>query len=455
MTKKNVRKLKKILPHSVLSEPHELYCYSYDSSPIEKVPDAVVLARTVEECSRTVSFAYENQVAVVPRGAGTGTTGGSVPQESSLVLSLEKMNAIIDIDEKNFLAIVEPGLINSHFQSELKKRGFFFPPDPASMGFCTLGGNVANNAGGPRCVKYGVTRDYVLGLEVVLPTGKTLTTGVKTHKGVVGYDLSRLLVGSEGTLGVITKIFLKILPLPENITTLLSTFSHITKAAEAVTQITSSAIIPATLEFMDQEAIKAVNHYKNHSLPADCEAILLIEVDGPQAVVENTSEKIADICTKLGGQVQCAYNEDERNLLWQARRAISPALYFISPSKINEDIVVPRTSIPLIVSELRSISERYKVKIVSFGHAGDGNIHVNIMTDRSNKEEFQRAEKTVIEIFEATLRLGGTISGEHGVGLTKKPYINMEIPEQGLNIMKGIKQVFDPRGIMNPGKVFP
>jgi glycolate oxidase len=455
MTKKIIKKLKKTMPYSVLTEPHELCCYSYDSSSIEQMPDAVVMALTVEECSKALSFAHENRIAVIPRGAGTGTTGGSVPQESSLVLSLEKMNTIIDIDEKNFISVVEPGVINSHFQNELKKYGFFFPPDPASMAFCTLGGNVANNAGGPRCVKYGVTRDYVLGMEVVLPTGKTLTTGVKTHKGVVGYDLTRLLVGSEGTLGVITKIFLKFLPLPEKVTTLMSTFSHITKAAEAAAHITSSAIIPSTLEFMDKEAIHAVEHYKGFGLPSECEALLLIEVDGPQSVVERNSEKIADICRKQGGHVQCAQNEGERNRLWQARRAISPALYFISPSKINEDIVVPRSSIALIVSELRDISERYKVKIVSFGHAGDGNIHVNIMTDRSNKEEFQRAERAVKDIFEATLRLGGTISGEHGIGLTKKPYISMEIPEQGLSIMKEIKRVFDPQGIMNPGKVFP
>jgi glycolate oxidase len=453
--KKVFKKLKKTLPHRVTTEPHELCCYSYDSSSSEQIPGAVVMPHTAQECSKAVSFAYENNIVVVPRGAGTGTTGGSVPHKSSLVISLEKMNSIIEIDEKNSISVVEPGLINGHFQKELKKRGFFFPPDPASMAFCTLGGNVANNAGGPRCVKYGVTRDYVLGLEVVLPNGKTLTTGVKTHKGVVGYDLTRLLVGSEGTLGVITKIFLKIIPLPENTTTLMSIFPHISKAAEAVTHITASGIIPATLEFMDSEAIRAVERYKRLGLPSECEAILLIDIDGPEVIVERDSGQVADICTKLGGSVQCAQSEADRTRLWQARRAISPALYFISPAKINEDIVVPRTSIALIISELQKISERHKVKIVSFGHAGDGNIHVNIMTDRSNKEEFQRAESSVKDIFEATLKLGGTISGEHGIGLTKKPYIGMEISEEGLILMKEIKRSFDPKGIMNSGKVFP
>ncbi|HLC15342.1 MAG TPA: FAD-linked oxidase C-terminal domain-containing protein [Thermodesulfovibrionia bacterium] len=451
-----IKKLKALLPERVFTEPEVLCCYSFDASPIRDGNAlAVVRPKSVDECVKAVQFCFDNNVPLCPRGAGTGTTGGSVSLNNAVILSLEAMNRVLEVDEKNSLVVVEPGVINSHLQRELAKKKLFYPPDPASMAFCTLGGNVAENAAGPRGIKYGVTRDYVMGLEVVMPDGTVMQTGVKTHKGVVGYDLTRLIVGSEGTLAVITKIFLKILPLPEKVVTLLAVFQNMVSAAQTVTAITGAGIVPAALEFMDREAIMAVERYQNFGLPAQCEAMLLIELDGSSPVVEKEADRAASICTSFGASVTAADTQSSREQLWKARRAISPALYFISPSKINEDIVVPRTRLADILNELRKISETCGVPIVSFGHAGDGNIHVNIMTDRNNPEEYGRAKGAVKKIFEATLRMGGTISGEHGIGLTKKPYIGMEIPRSGINLMKGIKELFDPKGILNPGKIFP
>src|SRR4030066_2203710 len=402
-----------------------------------------------------MKYAYDNGIPVIPRGAGTGMTGGGVPVTGAILLSLEKMNRILDVDPENLHVLCEPGLINGRLQREIERKGLFYPPDPASMNFCTIGGNVAENAGGPRALKYGVTRDYVLEIETVLPNGEIITTGVRTTKGVVGYDLTRLLVGSEGTLSVFTKIRLKVLPLPEEVVTLLAIFDNLESSGKAVSKIVSTKIIPRTLEFMDREAIRAVENYKPVGLPENVEAILLIELDGHPAVITKEAEKIADICRHLGAELEMAEDEDARANLWAARRAVSPALYHIKPTKINEDIVVPRNMVPEMLKRLRKLSEESGIKIVNFGHAGDGNIHVNIMVDRKDKEEYQKGIKLVKHVFKETLDLGGTISGEHGIGLTKAPYIGMEISETGLSIMKSIKKVFDPKNILNPGKMFP
>jgi glycolate oxidase len=294
-----------------------------------------------------------------------------------------------------------------------------------------------------------------LGLETVLPHGRVLNTGGKNYKDVVGYDLTRLMVGSEGTLGVITKIFLKVMPLPEEITTLLCTFSKLADAARTVSSITSSSIIPRTLEIMDHESIRAIESYKKYGLPEDADALLLIEVDGSHSAVSIDAEKIADICSSNNGTVSVADDIYSRNHIWEARRSISQALYNIKPTKINEDIVVPRGRVPDMFVELKKISEEYNLTIANFGHAGDGNIHVNIMTDRNDEEEYERAKMAVRDIFESTVKLEGTISGEHGIGLTKKEFINMELSEVSIKLMKEVKRVFDPKGIMNPGKIFP
>lgn len=435
-------------------EPEDLICYGFDASGIEGSSSAVIWPINTEEVAEVMKYAYENNISVTPRGAGTGMTGGSIPLNRSVVLSFEKMNKLIEIDTNNFNAVVEPGIINGRLQRELEYHGFFYPPDPASMNFCTIGGNVAENAGGPRALKYGVTRDYVIELEAVTPDGNVITAGVKTSKGVVGYDMARLLTGSEGTLAVITKVRLKILPMPEEVVTLLALFNNLESSGMAVSKIITSKIIPRTLEFMDAETIAAVENFKPVGIPRNIEALLLIELDGYPSAITKQAEKIAEICSSLNAEVKIAEDAAARNKLWEARRAVSPALYHLNPSKINEDIVVPRDKIPEMLKGLRKLSEENGIKIVNFGHAGDGNIHVNIMVDKNNVEKYKRAESLVKVIFDMTLKLGGTISGEHGIGITKAPYLGMEIRSHELDLMKGIKRLFDPKNILNPGKIF-
>jgi len=439
----------------ISTSPEDLVCYGFDASGIEMSPSAVVWPDTTEDVVKVMKYAYENSISVVPRGAGTGMTAGAVPSKGAIIISFEKMKRILEIDTENLNVLCEPGVINGRLQRELEWKGFFYPPDPASMNFCTIGGNVAENAGGPRALKYGVTRDYVMEIESVLPNGEIMTTGVKTTKGVVGYDLTRLLTGSEGTLSVFTKIRLKVLPLPEEVVTLLAIFNNLEASGNAVAKIISSKIIPRTLEFMDREAIAAIEKLKPVGLPKDAEALLLIELDGHPATITKEAEKIVDICQQLGAEIKKAEDEDARNQLWASRRAISPALYQIRPTKINEDIVVPRNMVTEMLKRLRKLSEESGIKIVNFGHAGDGNIHVNIMVDKADNEEYTKGLSLVEQIFKDTLSLGGTISGEHGIGLTKAGYIGMELSKKELEIMEAIKKVFDPKNILNPGKIFP
>jgi len=444
------------LPNLKIStSPEDLVCYGFDASGIEISPSAVVWPDTTEDVVKVMKYAYENSISVVPRGAGTGMTAGAVPSKGAIIISFEKMKRILEIDTENLNVLCEPGVINGRLQRELEWKGLFYPPDPASMNFCTIGGNVAENAGGPRALKYGVTRDYVMEIESVLPNGEIMTTGVKTSKGVVGYDLTRLLTGSEGTLSVFTKIRLKILPLPEEVVTLLAIFNNLEASGDAVAKIISSKIIPRTLEFMDREAIAAIEKFKPVGLPKDAEAILLIELDGHPSAITKEAEKIVDICQQLGAEIKKAEDEDARNQLWASRRAISPALYQIRPTKINEDIVVPRNMVTEMLKRLRKLSEESGIKIVNFGHAGDGNIHVNIMVDKADNDEYTKGLSLVEQIFKDTLSLGGTISGEHGIGLTKAGYIGMELSRKELEIMEAIKKVFDPKNILNPGKIFP
>lgn len=450
-----ISRISDVLPDIKIStEPEDLVCYGFDASGLEGVPSAVVWPKNTEEVVRVMRYASQNEIPVTPRGAGTGMTGGSIPLKGSIVLSFEKMNRLLALDTENLNVIVEPGMINGRLQRELEYLGFFYPPDPASMNFCTIGGNVAENAGGPRALKYGVTKDYVMELEAVLPNGEIITTGVRTPKGVVGYDLTRLLTGSEGTLAVITKIRLRILPLPEEVITLLVMFDNLEASGTAVSKIIASRVIPRTLEFMDAETIAAVESFKPVGIPRGVEALLLIELDGHPASITKEAAKIADICTSLNAEVKMAEDAAARDKLWEARRAVSPALYNLNPTKINEDIVVPRNKIPDMLKYLKRLSEESGIKIVNFGHAGDGNIHVNIMVDRNDAERYRQAEALVKEIFNMTLDLGGTISGEHGVGITKASYISMEIKKHELDLMKGIKNIFDPKGLLNPGKIF-
>lgn len=439
----------------ISTAPEDLICYGFDASWVEGRPAMVAWPRTTEEIVKLMKYSDQEGLPVVPRGAGTGMTAGSVPTKGAIVLSLERLDRIIEVDEGNLNVMVEPGVINGRLQRELGHRGFFYPPDPASMNFCTIGGNIAENAGGPRAHKYGVTRDYVMQLEAVLPNGSVINTGVGTHKGVVGYDLSRLLVGSEGTLAVVSKARLRFLPLPEDTATLLAFFGDVSSAGKAASAINAARITPSIIEFMDREAIRAVEKFKPSGLPTDIEAMLLIELDGNHKAIEIDTEKVIDICRSLGAEVVAAADELERERLWESRRAASPALHNLGLGKINEDIVVPRTSLSEILLELKSLSEKSGILIVNFGHAGDGNIHVNIMYEKENEEQRLKAMGLVKDVFSAVISLGGTISGEHGVGLTKAEYVGMELGEDELALMRGIKRVFDPKGLLNPEKIFP
>ena len=439
----------------ILTEKEDRICYSYDATTLKFLPDAILFPENAMEISRILKIANREKIPVFPRGAGSGFSGGSLPVKGGIVLATSKMDLILELDEENLTIVVEPGVVTERLQKFVESRRLFYPPDPASLKFSTIGGNIAECAGGPRAVKYGVTKDYVLGLEVVLPTGEILSTGVKTVKSVAGYDLTKLMVGSEGTLGIITKAILKLIPLPETKNTLLVLFKNIDNAAVAVKNIIKAKIIPSTLEFMDSSTIKCIEEYLHLGLPKETGALLLIEIDGFREAVEIEKNKISEVCKSLNPlDIKIAVDPQEQEKLWEARRAVSPAIGKLSPSKINEDITVPRNKIPEMLRKTYKIADDFKLNIVCFGHAGDGNIHVNIMTDRENKEEMERVEKAVKRLFSETLELGGTISGEHGIGLTKAPYLKMELGEIGYSTMKKIKELFDPNNILNPGKMF-
>ena len=456
LDKKLIRQIENIVGREhILSAKEDLICYGYDATNLEALPDLVVFPKAVSEISEILILANKYRFPVVPRGMGTGFSGGSIPVRGGVVLVMARFNRVIEIDTENLMAVVEPGVITGDFQKEVEKLGLFYPPDPASTLYCTLGGNVAECAGGPRAVKYGVTKDYVLGLELVLPTGEVIHTGVKTVKGVVGYDLTKLFVGSEGTLGVITKIILRLIPMPEDRRTMMVVFRQVEDAAVAVSKIISSKIVPSTLEFMDNASIQCVEDYLNMGLPRDAGALLLIEVDGDREILPKYIDQIDRITSELNRySMEIAENEKEADALWKARRAISPASYRLNPTKVAEDITVPRNQIANFIREARKIAEEKNLKIINFGHAGDGNIHTSLMINDKDGDEKKRADQAIEEIFKLTVKLGGTLSGEHGVGLTKAPYIDLELNRITIEVMKKIKMALDPHHILNPGKIF-
>ena len=457
LNNKSYRKLKGIVGSANCSRLKEdLICYAYDATAKTYLPDAVLFPKNSQEISAILQIANQEDFFVVPRGSGSGMTGGSLAVNGGVIIVMSRFNRILKIDQNNLIAHVEPGVVTGHFQEAVKKVGFFYPPDPASSAFSTLGGNLAECAGGPCAVKYGVTRDYVLGLEVVLPTGEIVHTGVQTSKGVVGYDLTRLIVGSEGTLGIITRMTLRLLPLPEAVRTMTAFFEDMETAAKTVSEIIRRLIIPRTLEFMDKASIKCVASYLKIVLPVEAEALLLIEVDGKKDEVDLAIKLLEDLCDSQGAaQVEVAKTIADVESLWRARKAISPALFQYGPDKINEDIVVPRSAIPDMVKKINALRNETGLTMASFGHAGDGNIHFNIMLDKNNKDELKKAEAAIDALFDYTIELGGTISGEHGIGITKAPYLDKEIGPVELTLMKKIKNVFDPKGVLNPGKIFP
>lgn len=434
--------------------PEDLVCYAGDSSWVKgAIPKLVTWPKNTEEVVKILRYADEKGLKVVARGAGTAMTGSAAPTDrETLVISLEKMKKMLEVNTKNMMAMVEPGILNGTLQDELRLMGFFYPPDPASMNFCTIGGNVSTNAGGPKAIKYGVTRDYVMELEIVLIDGTVMNVGGKTHKRVVGYNLKDLIVGSEGTLAIVTKIRVRFLPLPDEVITLLVEFPDISDCSKSIDRILSSKIIPRTLEFIDKGCIKAVSQYLGVSTFSDADACLLIELDGNYNTVKAEGDKISTICISENGKVSVAQDPYSIQNLWTIRRSISPALYHLKSQKTSEDIVVPRDKIPEMLKSLQDISEKSGIQIVSFGHAGDGNIHVNILTD--TPDEKKMLDGVIRQVFEEVIRIGGSISGEHGIGITKSPYLSMELDKRQISIMKEIKRIFDPHGRLNPHKIF-
>jgi len=440
-------------PHC-LTAPEDLLCYAYDATRIEGRPDAVVQPATTDEVSRILRLANNEGIPVTPRGAGSGLTGGAVAMEGGIVLSTERMRGMGAIDRGNLLLTVQPGVITGDIHKYVESQGLFYPPDPSSSAFCTIGGNVAENAGGPRALKYGVTADYVKKLEAVLPSGEVIEVGTANAKGVVGYDLLHLLVGSEGTLAVVTGITLRLIPKPPEIGTLTAFFRDEDTAATLVARVFDAGIIPRAVEFMDRAALAVAGD--TAFIPQGGRAALIIETDGKNGEAEREMDAIRLLCEEAGAlEIRRARDNAERESLWKLRKNLSQAMYRIAPSKINEDIVVPRTRLAEMVAFLRETANARNVKIAAFGHAGDGNIHVNVMADRRDKEEYERALEVVGEVFRKTVELGGTISGEHGVGLTKLPYVGMELGPEVARLSRGIKALFDPKGILNPGKAIP
>jgi len=451
-----INELKSIVgKDNVFTSKADRICYSYDATQQSFLPDVVVHPGSTDEISRLMKLANRELIPVFPRGAGSGFTGGSLPTRGGIVMCTERMDRILLIDEENLVATVEPGVVTEQFQKAVEKLGLFYPPDPASLKFSTLGGNVAECAGGPRCIKYGVTKDFIIGLEVVTPTGDIITTGGPTMKGVVGYDLTKLMCGSEGTLGVITRIVIKLLPLPEAKKTMLVLFDSIDGAAQAVSSIIRSKIIPATLEFMDGRTLDCVRQATDLEVPEGARAVLIIEVDGDREFLDKQAARIAEIIKPLGVvETRIATTPEESEALWQIRRSVSASLRKVNPDKYNEDICVPRSKVPEMIRKVDAIAEKYAIPIVNFGHAGDGNIHVNIMVNKKVSGDTLKAEGAIRDVFKAALELGGTMSGEHGVGIAKAPYIPLEITPEAARYMKAIKQALDPNNILNPGKIF-
>ncbi len=433
-----------------------MLAYSYDNSQRQSIPAAVVFPRDEEQISQLLQYCKQWQLPLACRGKGTGTTGASIPPADGIALSLERMNEILEIDADNRLARVQPGITNQQLQQAVAKHGFFWPPDPTSAAVCTIGGNLACNAAGPRAVKYGTCRENTLGLSAVTGNGDIIHTGVRTTKGVVGYDLTRLLIGSEGTLAIITEAILKLTPLPEARRTLQAIYPDVATAARAVSAIMAQPITPSALEFMDDQALQMIKNYSDPGIVENAGALLMIELEESAAAIDDAAVQIAAIANTPGClSVDIAHNQEQVEKLWRTRKALSPALRNIAPKKINEDVVVPVSRIPELIDGLTRLAEKYAIKIVNFGHAGNGNIHVNLLVDPDDPRQLAAAEACLDEVFNLVLGLGGTLSGEHGIGLVKREFVGREIDDPTLTVMRQIKNLLDPNGILNPGKTLP
>jgi len=439
----------------LLVEPERVEPYGADAVKEKFPPEAVVFPESTEQMVGILKLANEYLFPVTARGGGVGYTGGAVPVDGGIVIGTDRMNKIIQVSADDLYAICQPGITTWDLQQEVEKYGLIFPPDPASYKDSFIGGNIAENAGGMRTPKYGVTKHYVLGLEIVTATGEVIRTGGKTVKNVVGFDLTGLMCGSEGMLGIITEATLKLLPAPEATTTVRGNFRSMEEACRVLTRFTPEGLLPMAMEVIDKYCIEAVEDNFAFGLSPDAKAILLVAVDGSRDEIEKNAVVIERVMADNGGfDILRSRDADEENKLWDVRRAISPSLMKYGTLKINEDVVVPRSKVPELITRIEEIGKRHGTFVANFGHAGDGNIHVNFMCDRNDPASIARARQCVSETFQLSVDLGGTISGEHGIGYVKAPYLTYAIDKPTLEIMKGIKRVFDPNGILNPGKMF-
>lgn len=449
-----VKRLNHLLPvDRFYTDPVDCLVYGYDNSRKLFPPDAVVFPIDADEVSAIVCLCNEHEIPLTPRGRGTGTAGGSLPEKGGIALSLERMLRIIKVDPDNRVIVAEPGVLNQTIQDAAKPHGFFWPPDPSSAAFSSIGGNLATSAGGPHAVKYGTTRDHVLGLQAVTGAGVMISTGCYTTKGVVGYDLTRLLIGSEGTLAVITEATLKLTPLPQARGGLTAYYHTAAGCAEAILRIMALPETPSAVEFLDEGSLNLIRGRFPDMLPSGASAMLMIEVDGTNSSIRGSTAAVLAACAGDG----LIHAEEARDsaALWAVRKALSPLLRDIAPKKINEDVVVPVSALPEFLEGLAELSSRHGIANVNFGHAGNGNIHVNLLVNPGIEDEMRRAENCLNDVFDLVIRLNGTLSGEHGVGSEKRAFVSKEIDAPTLDLMKQIKRVFDPRNILNPGKLFP
>ena len=455
MTEQQIAELRSIVgPENVLTGKADLLCYGYDASIIEHLPEAVVYPHSVEEISQVMQFANREVVPVTPRGAGSGLSGGSVPTEGGLVVVVTDMNRIKEVNTDDLYLVCEPGAITLDVDNAVKPFGLMYPPDPASNATSTIAGNIAEDAGGLRALKYGVTHDYVLELEIVMPTGEIVRCGSRAVKSVSGYNLQQLMVGSEGTLGIITEASLDLLPLPKHTESMLAVFETTEAAGEAVAAIIKAGIIPCTLELLDNATIKAIESFESCGLPPDAGAVLLIEADGVKEAAVQEATEIIGVCKNSGArEVHKAETAAERDALWAGRRTAFSALANLRPTVILEDATVRRSRITAMLHAVEEIAKKHNVQVGTFGHAGDGNLHPTFLTDIRDKEEFARVEAAIDELFEVAMKLEGTISGEHGIGVMKKKYLPMEFSPATLATFRHLRQALDPKGIMNPGKL--
>ena len=457
MDKKHIEYLKKIVGNeNIYDDKAHLIAYSYDATRNHFEPDAVVFPRNEEDISKILTYCNSHRIIIVPRGAGSGFTGGALPSEGGIILGFEKhMNKILEIDMKNMVAVVQPGVINKDLQKAVEEVGLFYPPDPASQEYSTIGGNVSENAGGMRAAKYGITKDYVMALRAVLPNGQVIRAGKKTIKDVAGYNLAGILIASEGTLAVLSEITLKLIPKPKLTKTAMGIFDSVNDAMNAVYKTMASGVTPVAMEFLDNLTIRAVEQTFHKGLPTDAGALLVTDVDGNLEDDLNFQLTQIEKVFKENGcrEFVIAKDDKEANDLWFARRNASPALSVYGSKKLNEDVTVPRAVLPELLEKFYAIAEKYNINIPCFGHTGDGNVHTNVMVDGNDPKQVKIGYKAIEDVFQATVDLGGTLSGEHGIGLAKAPYMHMAFSDTEMALFRSIKKAFDPNNILNPKKM--